>query len=152
MHHFTPTPTPTLLTFSRSHVLTFSRSHVHTLSRSMIRVFIFIWLLCTHIPSRCQVSSSAMIYPEHILLAEEAMGNEDFERALHHYHALVDAGKQLMAKDAFHACQLAAMLDASDFATYFVQCAKAGVPEKLLSANLHIWPRMNIDTTSFNKI
>jgi len=118
----------------------------------MIRFFIFICLLSANVSTWCQAPSATLIYPEHILLAEEAIASEDFEDALNQYHDILAAGNQILAKDAFHACQLAAILDAPDFSMYYLNCAKAGIPKKLLSGNLHIWPRMEKDTTAFSAI
>jgi len=116
----------------------------------MIRFLIFIWIFSANVSTWYQAPSTSLIYPEHILLAEEAIASEDFEEALNQYRDILAAGNQLLAKDAFHACQLAAILDAPDFTFYYLQCAKAGVPGKVLKGNIHIRPRMERDTSAIS--
>lgn len=111
-----------------------------------------VWLLLAGTHSLCQDTDRQLIYPASIRQAEDAMANEDFDEALKQYRKLFDSARYVMARDAFNACQLAAIRTTADFDFYFLQCARAGVPERMLYGNLHIWPRVEKDTTAFRTL
>lgn len=123
-----------------------------TRSYSTLSLLAFIWLSLAGTLGFSQDTDGQLIYPASIRLAEDAMANEDFDEALNQYRKLFASARHVMARDAFNACQLAAIRSASDFDFYFLQCARAGVPEKMLHGNIHIWPHVEKDTTAFRTL
>jgi hypothetical protein len=91
-------------------------------------------------------------YFDSILLIEEATSREDFAESLKLYSQTFREYHRVFARDAYNACQLAALTRHEQFDTFFVQCARSGVPISLLLRNRHIAARYNPDSTRLHSL
>jgi hypothetical protein len=91
-------------------------------------------------------------YFDSILRIEEATSREDFAESLKLYAETFREYDRPLARDAYNACQLAAVTGSGQFDTFFVHSARSGVPISLLLRNAHIAARYNIDSARLRSL
>ena len=74
-------------------------------------------------------------YHETMLMIEQWIANEEFDQAIVGYQTLIKIYGRLLARDAFNACQIAALLGHPKMDSLYYYCALAGVPEAVLKHN-----------------
>jgi hypothetical protein len=72
-----------------------------------------------------------------MLLIEQWVADAEFDQALVGYEALIADYGRLLARDAFNACQIAALRNHPKTDSFYFYCALAGVPEALLKQNVN---------------
>jgi hypothetical protein len=99
---------------------------------------LFIALICFSSTSRAQSAKDYTEYHQTMLLVEQWIAEEDFDQAIIGYKALIREYGRLLARDAFNACQIAALLKHPYTDSMYYYSALAGVPEALAKHNIHI--------------
>jgi hypothetical protein len=100
-------------------------------------LFLLITLLVTS-AAKAQSAKDYTGYHQTMLLVEQWIAEEDFDQAIIGYKALIKDYGRLLARDAFNACQIAALLKHPYTDSLYYHCALAGVPEALAKHNIHI--------------
>jgi|GEM_PF-1362693 len=117
------------------------------------RVVLCAALLCVSAATaRSQPPVDYSSYFESILNIEEAISREEFQQAVNSYGQLFDRYDRAFARDAYNACQLAALTDDDRFDGFFLRCAKSGVPLFLLLRNGHIARRYSRDSLHLRQL
>lgn len=91
-------------------------------------------------------------YYDSLLVIEEAIASERFDEALEHYAALFREYPRVFARDAFNACQIAALKNDSHFKAFVFVCARSGVDRNVLMANPQIAPAWTADTKTLDEL
>lgn len=91
-------------------------------------------------------------YFDQILRIEEATSNENFDESLRLYHELFEQYEYVFVRDAYNACQIAALTKHISFSDFFFQCAKSGVRLNLLLHNTHISTLYKSDSSTLNSL
>jgi hypothetical protein len=99
-----------------------------------------------------QLSTDYSGYFDSILLIEEATSREDFTESLKLYVQTFREYDRVFARDAYNACQLAALTRSEQFDTFFAYCAQSGVPITLLLRNRLIAARYNADSARLRSL
>lgn len=85
-------------------------------------------------------------YFDQLLRIEESTSRENFSESVRLYAELFRGYDPIFARDAYNACQLAAMTRSDNFDAFFLQCAASGVPMNMLLGNAHIVARYVADS------
>jgi len=93
-------------------------------------------LLCCCIKAQTNVDYS--YYHDGILVAEGYTSKEDFDISIASYAETFKKYPRAFAKDAYNACQIAALKKHAYFADFFYKCAESGIEKDRLLKNAHI--------------
>jgi hypothetical protein len=99
-----------------------------------------------------QYSKDYNAYYNQIITIEMAVANEDFIPALNLYASLFHQYENIFARDAYNACQLAALMKHKEFNTFLSTCGKSGVDKTVLLHNYQITKAYQADSITFNSI
>lgn len=91
-------------------------------------------------------------YFDQIIRIEEFTANEEFERSVLLYKELFGNYDRVFARDAYNACQLAALTHSNTFACFLDLCAKSGVGKSLLTSCHCIADQYRKDTVRYDSI
>ena len=106
---------------------------VNTMKPRFLLIFCSLFSLCV---SAQEVSY--VPYYKQIMVVEESLAERNFDKAVDIYAVLFASYERPFARDAFNACQLAALRDSKFFEPFFLECAKAGVRKEMLVGNKQI--------------
>ncbi len=87
-------------------------------------------------------------YFEQILLIEETTAKEDFDKSISLYKDLFNRYPRVLARDAYNACQIAALRKSKSFSDFFSLCARSGIEKTILLKNYHISSEYKLDTAN----
>lgn len=85
-----------------------------------------------------QSNQDYTMYFERLMTIEENTANEDFDKSIKLYNDLFREYPLVLAKDAYNACQIAALQKNKVFTDFFDICAKSGIEKNTLLKNYHI--------------
>jgi hypothetical protein len=85
-----------------------------------------------------QTNEDYSLYFDRIMTIEESTAKEDFDKTLKLYKDLFNEYSFVLAKDAYNACQIAALQKSNGFGNFFHSCAKSGIEKNILLKNYHI--------------
>ena len=102
-----------------------------------IRFFCFLVAICCTRLLHDQAPADYTPNHETIFLIEQWIADSEFDQAIVGYESLIADYGRLLARDAFNACQLAALRNHPKTDSFYYYCALAGVPEPLLKQNLN---------------
>lgn len=110
-----------------------------------------IFLLLLSVAAFSQERKDYTQYYEQLLEAEEAVSNEDFDTAIVLYAAIFENYRPY-ARDAYNACQIAALEDDSRFGDFFTACAKSGLAKERLLGNGYIRKAYNKNAAMYDSL
>jgi hypothetical protein len=91
-------------------------------------------------------------YFDQIVQIEECTSNENFEQSLVLYESLFAKYETVFARDAFNACQIAALQKSKTFDLFFYINARSGVGKKTLLSNSIIAGQYNASPDRFDTL
>lgn len=91
-------------------------------------------------------------YHDRILEIEELNAREQFDSSLTLYYNVFSQYNRVLVRDAYNACQLAALQNAKQFPQFFYTCARSGISRNKLLAHPLIHSRYIADSTHLNKL
>lgn len=91
-------------------------------------------------------------YRRHVLQAEEALSRSEIGAAVLSYRQAFDGVPHVFARDAYNACQLAALDSSEHFGLFYALCARSGVSRSLLNRNRLIQGRVLQDSLRYHAI
>lgn len=112
---------------------------------------LFVLVLCTHgYLMQAQADRDYSAYYDQIVVIEQANAREDFDEALRLYMLAFVKFDRVFARDAYNACQIAALKNHKDFNTFFMYCAKSGIEKSKLTSNKFIAQHYVADSVKLN--
>ncbi|PBQ30347.1 hypothetical protein CNR22_00740 [Sphingobacteriaceae bacterium] len=107
--------------------------------------------LCTYgYLMQAQADRDYSAYYDQIVIIEQANAREDFDEALRLYMLAFVKFDRVFARDAYNACQIAALKNHKDFNTFFMYCAKSGIEKSKLTRNKLIARQYVTDSIKLN--
>lgn len=100
----------------------------------------------------CQNDKDYTLYHDKILLIEQCNSREHFDSSLVLYSEVFEQYKRVMARDAYNACQIAAIKKHILFYDFFYKCAQSGIPQSRLLSNKLIQSQYLTDSKKFDSI
>lgn len=91
-------------------------------------------------------------YYDQILLIEQLIAKERFPEALRAYSSLFKKYKKIPARDAYNACQIAAIANDPSFDEFYGWCGSSGVSRRLLKRNFFISGKTKADTFAYGVV
>lgn len=108
-------------------------------------------VLCTYgYLMQAQADRDYSAYYDQIVIIEQANAREDFDEALRLYMLAFVKFDRVFARDAYNACQIAALKNHKDFNTFFMYCAKSGIEKTKLTGNKLIAQHYVSDSVKLN--
>jgi len=118
-----------------------------------MKIFIQLYLIYAFsLTTLGQSKKDYTFYFDQILLIEKATSEENFTESLKLYSRTFNKYERIFARDAFNACQIAALKNHSNFQRFFFECAKSGVPKQLLLSSRHIFQQYRSDSLKLNLV
>lgn len=118
----------------------------------MKKYFLLILFQSFFILSIGQVKQNYLLYFEKIREIEYQSSKENFIEALELYSELFKSYRFVFARDAYNACQIAALKKNKNFKYFLFFCAKAGIGKEVLLKNMLIKKQYNLDSTKYESI
>lgn len=89
-------------------------------------------------------------YFDQLIIIEESTVKEDFDKTIKLYNDLFIQYPRVLAKDAYNACQIAALKKSKLFKEFFHICAKSGIEKTILLKNYHINSEYKTDSINLD--
>lgn len=98
-----------------------------------------------------QKTKNYVDYHHKMLRIEECTARENFDSSITMYFDLFNEYERVFSKDAYNACQIAALIKHKHFSYFFTKCAETGIKKQFLFENELIHSSYLNDTISLNK-
>ncbi len=98
----------------------------------------FSFFFCILFSQASTFGQNYFVYRDSVRIIAELLAKKEFSPAILKYNYLFANYKRVFAKDAYNACQIAALENDINFKTFYCVAAKSGVPQDLLVRNFHI--------------
>lgn len=101
----------------------------------MVKFLNFIAILFLFTAAFGQNNTDYSLYHDKILIIEECNSRGSFDSSITLYAAIFNKYERVMARDAYNACQIAALKNHKLFPDFFTLCAKSGISSRRLLKN-----------------
>jgi hypothetical protein len=112
------------------------------------RLTIFLTFLFSYLYG--QNNKDYSLYHDRILIIEECTSQASFDSSIIMYFDIFSKYNRVLAKDAYNACQIAALKKHKYFADFFYNCAKSGITKSKLLNNGLIQSEFVLDSIKLN--
>lgn len=92
------------------------------------------------------------LYHDHILVIEQFNSRGSFDSSLTAYSDIFSKYDRIMVRDAYNACQIAALKKHKSFSKFFFICAKSGISKARLLSNQLIQVQYVIDSVKLTQL